>query len=531
MHPYFIIAIKNNPKEKKMKNSVKKIHVIMFVLITILLVLYLQSGYGTEQNDHDDQNTATLSVTSNDTETETVPTDIELSDSNFIVTDNRGSAELIRYENCQAFLEDFSFHDAQPFYQYFDEENGALQLTLYYDEQTGIGGGIRYYYTKQTKREAEGFVFNSADKCQHSDTFLASLQNSKQENIDCYDIYKKDFQTPDYYLYIDHNDDCMRVDFLSRHDVFADTQGRQYGIVGPSLSRSRFTETVLTQVDDTNTQLITHTYAADYDGDGKEEAFVIAGEWGNSFGDTTLQYILGELWFVDSNYTATRLDGTRTFRAWQQYMKQDGKIYLFLDHETSFSSWGTLVFSVEEYQPVIFWDYNETSVYLPEDDQPIFFPYTPCTKHINDEGQIIMILSTYDNTLDIGLGEGHYLWLGHTWKPYTFEFNHGQWKEIPAREVTREEVESIAALPETFDESAYDSVQYILRENGELNINMAQVNQEYQFIDFSNITFLLGKTQKWIVEDRDNNGIYSIQLSGESHWDYLDNLLAEIQLE
>lgn len=558
-----------------MKNSVQKTRAVILVLITIVLVMYLQSGCGKHQDNHGIQNNTAISITPDEggienepasiksqadeiTQTYLQPTqdldmdsdtraeddpplgappqkNIALSDANFIVTDNRSDEELIGYEDSQTFLQDFGFDDDQPFYQYIEEESGTLKLTLYYDEQTDVGGGICYNTdqktARHTERDAEGFIFNSAGKLQYTDAFLSSLPESdaRQENIDCYAIYKNGLSTPDHYLYIDHTADCLRVAFLSRHDVIADAQGRQYGIVGPSLSRNEFAQAVLSKADHKDTQLITYTYAADYDGDGQEEAFVIAGEWGNSFGDSTLQYILGELWFVDSSCHATRLDSTRTFRAWQQYIRQDGTIYLFLDHETSFSSWGTLVFSVEESQPVIFWHTNDTSVYLPEEDQPISFPRTSCTEHINDEGQIIIILSTYDNTLDTGLGDGHYLWQGHTWKPYTFEFDHGHWKETPAREVTRQEVESIAALPESFDESAYDGVQYILRENGELNINMAEVDQEYQLIHFNNITFLLGDTQEWIAQERDDNGIYYIQLNGDSHWDYLDNLLAELQ--
>lgn len=559
-----------------MKNSVQKTRAVILVLITIMLVMYLQSGCGNNHDNYDNQNNAVLSVTPDEAETENEPASIEsqtddiaqaiqqstqdnldmdsatraedeslygalpqksiaLADANFIVTDNRSDNELIGYDNSQTFLQDFGFDDDQPFFQYIDEESGTLKLTLYYDEQTDLGGGICYNTDQKAARHAEsdakGFVFNSAGKLQYTDAFLSSLAESSNrlENIDCYAIHKNGLSTPDYYLYIDHTADCLRVAFLSRHDVIADAQGKRYGIVGPSLSRNEFAQAALSKANYQDTQLTTYTYAADYDGDGKEEAFVIAGEWGNSFGDSTLQYILGELWFVDSSCHATRLDSTRTFRAWQQYIRQDGVIYIFLDHETSFSSWGTLVFSVEESQPVIFWDTNETSAYLPEEDQPISFPRTSCTKHINDDGQIIFILSAYDDTLDIGLGDGHYLWQGHTWKPYTFEFDHGHWKETPAREVTRKEVESIAALPESFDESAYDAVQYILRENGELNINMAEVDQEYQLIHFSNITFLPGDTQEWIAQERDNNGIYYIQLNGDSHWDYLDNLLAELQ--
>lgn len=308
-----------------------------------------------------------------------------------------------------------------------------------------------------------------------------------------------------------------------------------YGIVNPSLSRNQFTDAVLAKAGYEDTPPVTQTYAADFDGDKKEEAFVIAGEWGNEWGDATLEMIYGELWFIDSNSTVTRLVTTTTFQSWQQYIKQEGKIYFFIDYKTAFTSWGTLVLTVKENQLILFPCHGDKVILDPADTEHLYLhSYAWGTKFIREDGQITVTQDCYDGMLDILQSESEdgdrFLWFGHTWKPYTFEFDHEQWKEIPAREVTREEVDSIAALPRTFDSSAYDSVQYILRENGELNINMAKTDQEsHEFVHFDNLTFLLSKSQEWIAQERDNNGIYCIQLTSDSHWDYLDDLLAELK--
>ena len=68
-----------------------------------------------------------------------------------------------------------------------------------------------------------------------------------------------------------------------------------------------------------------------------------------------------------------------------------------------------------------------------------------------------------------------------------------------SKEVTKEEVEALAKIPEEhkIDESKYESIQYILRENGELNINTAEFNAEYNNIYFMYQTFRLGETQEW----------------------------------
>ncbi len=579
-----------------------------------------------------------------------------LKSADFLVTDNRYDAKLLGYRCVEDFLEDFGFADKEPFFQYFDEDSGALLLELYYNEWYGEGGGVRYYPDKkpffQLEKAAEGFLFSAVDiltsdkfypitqeknaresvllanlgtrwyKLRMSKDFLASFPqransdpyafsspnggngaadmvieylqedlnatssgrpqhylahrrishtgksgNSsdivemdwtyrengslKQRNYHCsynlyntcnvlvqghYDaqerlvfeneynaqgsfeyfyIYKKEKQIPDYYFYIDHNDNKLRIQFFTRHDILADKDGKQYGIVGPSFSDNPFVEAVRAAGEDfTNSDIVTHTYAADYDGDGKEEAFVIVGKRKDNWGEPTLHMITGNLWFVDSNYSAAFVDWSRTYYASQQYICQDGKIYLFINHDIG-NSWVTDVVTVR-------------------DNQVYYISDSWIRKRINDEGQVIFIQSAYDGLLDVGAGlvEGDYFMIWHSWKPYTFEFNHEQWKEIPAREVTKEEVEALAKIPEEhkIDESKYESIQYILRENGELNINTAEFDAEYNNIYFMYQTFRLGETQEWEYVEG-GTGRYLIQFSGENHWEYLDNVIADIMRE
>lgn len=84
-------------------------------------------------------------------------------------------------------------------------------------------------------------------------------------------------------------------------------------------------------------------------------------------------------------------------------------------------------------------------------------------------------------------------------------------------------MDEIAQLPSEFDESQYDGVQYILRENGELDINVAKENEKFDIIDFSYFIYQLNDYMEWELMDEDL-GIYLIQLEGESHWDYLSKI-------
>lgn len=527
----------------------------------------------------------------------------------FFVTDNRCGGNLIGCQSVDAFLETFEFASKEPFYQYYDEDSGALQLTLYYDAYDGTGGGIRYF-PSQPDRVPEGFLFNSADKL-HSSTFFTELakrtdadpyaqaapdgydpaqdseiahfqearrqtddgrplhylaqgwityldpeehmsdiveidwtyredgslkQRSYRRNyfvydtfnsavqgyydtqgrlvheqgyithgsVDYYYIYQENARTPAYYLYIDHNLDRLDVHFLSCHDIVPDENGKQYGSVGPSLSDNVFVQTVRKSGQYRPSENVIHTYAADYDGDGAEEAYIITGELVDPYGDPNPDMITGTLWLVNSVHQAQELTRA-TFSAQQQYIRQDGKIYLFLTHDIGFP-WTTDVFSVK-------------------DNASVDFPFGPCTKHISGDGTVIITQNTYDSSLDLSwLDEGKYIFSGHTWKPYPFEWNHEKWTEIPARETSREEAEAVAIIPDMEGQSECDAIQYILRGNGELNVNMAHVNPEYQSVSFHYNTFRPGESGAWELSDS-APGIYSIQLTEGICWDYLDSLM------
>lgn len=88
---------------------------------------------------------------------------VDLEDAELIVTDCRYSAAVQwGYTDKESFIKDFGFEHVEPFYQYYEEDSGEVQLELYYDMQTGRGCGIRYY--PGTDWKPEGFAFNGSDK-------------------------------------------------------------------------------------------------------------------------------------------------------------------------------------------------------------------------------------------------------------------------------------------------------------------------------------------------------------------------------
>lgn len=334
-------------------------------------------------------------------------------------------------------------------------------------------------------------------------------------SVDYYYIYGEKSEVPVYCLIIDHNTGMLCAELLEYHGT--DTE-MYYGRMGPMLaggSENRYAEAVIEAAEKEGKDYsdhVTHTYAADYDGDSLEEAFVIFGREIKS----EYEYdIAGSCWFVNSDLEVLPcVDRAYAFDMSQDFICQDGITYLLIRYSIGFP-----------------W---QAEMYTVRDSAPVEISGSYADKYIDGQGQVIQIENAYDGNCirtNVSAKQGEeewiYLWAGHTWKTYTFLFDHGELREVPAREVTREEVERIAPLPGSFDEAAGDSIeQFILRDNGELNVNMAveygDADGEWD-IDFSYITYRLDEDGQWEYVEQ-QMGYYEIQFSGGSRWDYIEGL-------
>lgn len=151
--------------------------------IIILCVLLLQTGCGgnggrqsvisnSESSDVQDEYQTQQGTASQENPE---PTAAQTESGSFFVTDNRNGAELIGYESVEAFLDDSGFAGSDPFYEYFDEDSGELQLAFYYDENHGTGVGVCYYPSRESCSAPEGFWVDSVDAQQLSDNFFTML--------------------------------------------------------------------------------------------------------------------------------------------------------------------------------------------------------------------------------------------------------------------------------------------------------------------------------------------------------------------
>lgn len=112
----------------------------------------------------------------------------------------------IWYPDEQAFLSQYGFAESTPFYKYV-LPNGSIRLVLYYDEQTGLGCGLRYYQRDPSDiitSGVYGFSFMGAEDGAASWTDRLSVDYTKFESCwgdgdtgSYYESYKENIEYDD----------------------------------------------------------------------------------------------------------------------------------------------------------------------------------------------------------------------------------------------------------------------------------------------------------------------------------------------
>lgn len=290
--------------------------------------------------------------------------------------------------------------------------------------------------------------------------------------------------------------------------------GFSYGKWAPDLTENEFVKAVK-KCEDFKENCSSLTYAADYDNDGGIEAFVVMGRNYIYEGE---QNFAGEgLWFVNSQYEAVEINVSFTdIPMTQQYIRKEDRIYLLFQYCIGIP-WETPIYTVKNNQAVCI-------------EENLSYTY----KYINRYGQIMVEQDAYDHFYD-GIredgGEPFSFWTGHTWKYYPFRLIDDRLFEIGACELSAEAVEDISTLPISVQEELQGDeehpvvgVQYLLRDNGDLNINYVSGNSyDTDELDFNNVTLRLNETNQWVVSD-DNGGTYMINFSEGKKWTFLENL-------
>lgn len=349
------------------------------------------------------------------------------------------------------------------------------------------------------------FIYDKAQRLVYEDAYMTHGGN------EYYYIYEKDGKTPSYCLMLDDNLGSSWIPEFTCYDNAVQESEKfilpeSFGILNTAEGENVYTQAVRQAkvYEDAEDAL---TYEMDYDGDGDKEAFVLIGKELILEEEENERNMDGELWFVNSKKEVTLLRTGMYQYGWEgQYVTIEGKTWILLSY--------------------IFGNPIMTDMYTVEQGDAVEV-LPGGFKTLNEQGQILVEQSAYD--LDCMWEEpGNFLWTGHTWKYYTFTYKDGEFQEIRAREISRQELEEMGASLENIDNSIAPNClkQYILRENGELDVNVAKIQGEWA--GFSHGVFRRNAENVWELEDEFYEGYYLLMFSedtGQSFGTRVEKLL------
>lgn len=294
------------------------------------------------------------------------------------------------------------------------------------------------------------------------------------------------------------------------------TNKTEYGSKEADLSDNEYVQAVKkTKESGYDGETVSYTWELDFDGNGKNEAFV-------AVGNETEGKLEGDIWFVNERKEAVLWKEAICAESGQEYFAADGKAYLFLTCVDG-NAVQTDVYGITENSSD---DAAEGRDKMPEN--VISFAGT---KYLNENGTVTCNVTDMD---------GCYMpeddcFVERTIKPYTFLYKNGVFVDMPGREVTEEEVKkmgNLGAVTVTLEMDGHDKDerQYILREDGTLQINLAHLYEDD--ISFTYVTCSLGEDKVWEHIKR-GAGFYRLSLGTEKETkeeSWLSRLKAEMEI-
>jgi hypothetical protein len=246
-------------------------------------------------------------------------------------------------------------------------------------------------------------------------------------------------------------------------------------------------------------------YTKDYDNDGNIESFVIVGKEDDYWSDDMLS---GDLWFVSSELNTDMLKSDEYIYKEQSYFEaNDGKNYLLFSYIDGNPELGS-VYGVFNSKVVDMIPYGES-------------------KRV-ENGEIIVTVSSYD----ADYSKEDSLLTGHTWKDYSFYYQNGQFLPYKGEVVTSEYVGSYKNGSEIISELNSDTtiakLQYIKRENGYLQINIARDYGDY--LSFSHRTYKIN-AQNQLELTEEEEGCYKVNLVDENEIEFPYEIIEEYSKE
>lgn len=253
------------------------------------------------------------------------------------------------------------------------------------------------------------------------------------------------------------------------------------------------------------------SYVVDLDLDGVNEAFVVDGypsDYNDASTPESNTWEISKIWFVDEEMKAHELDdlflyGERIDVFEEQYAKQIGnQNYLIINGQCGAEGIGT--------------------VYTVVNDKLINTVENNCDgqKRFTDK-DLIWYKEIYGMTMEqrdnLSLTETS---TGRCYMPYHMYLEDNKFKLYDAKEISEDELAAIKSLDIEGIKKSADAVQYILRDNNELDINYVEKDgDEYNFkADIYMLSFD-GKTSEYIeIVD----GYFAVDVNDYNAWDYFE---------
>lgn len=198
----------------------------------------------------------------------------------------------------------------------------------------------------------------------------------------------------------------------------------------------------------------------DYDGDGKYEAFMIAG---NTFDDYGTEKYDGKLYFAGADRGVSALDVDHDlYRMIDGVMDFGSRKYLFFYLDYNLTANISVIWTVEDGEPV------EISESL-QRGQVVYRESYP-----KDEFEIW--IDAYDNYCEKDyFGKDDHMWTGHTWKPYFYHYNYSDDRLEPyaGEEITPEAFKELSKtnIIEEIKAEGYTVGEIIRWDNDVVTIN------------------------------------------------------------
>ncbi|RKM56355.1 hypothetical protein D6853_06065 [Butyrivibrio sp. X503] len=254
------------------------------------------------------------------------------------------------------------------------------------------------------------------------------------------------------------------------------------------------------------------SYVVDLDDDGKKEAFVIQGrpedEYAKYNNGKPVFWEVSDVWFVDESSKAEHIDeitdkGHIDFYVTQSTASFDNNTFIALNGGMAADGLG-FVYTVKDDKLV-----NATPT-----------AWAQGKKFFTQDG-LQWDLEMYGNFIEPDKGEtlsNAMMRTGRCDVPYQMYMEDGVFKLYDAKELTEKEAENYKGVNLSFVSNP-EAVQYILRDNNELDVNYVTKNKnEYEF----------NAERYTISEDGKNceykdtvNGYFAVDVSNYDAWDFL----------